>query len=120
MQFRQGDVFIEKVDGLPQDTKLKEAPRDSKGRIVLAFGEVTGHAHAIHETGVVALAEPRSIVDNLGDGFDLRDGVLYLQVPKGGATVVHEEHGQVKLDEGIYRVQRQREHSPQGDRAVWD
>lgn len=42
-QYRQGDVMIERIEKLPTD--FKAIPLDG-GRIVLAHGEVTGHAHA--------------------------------------------------------------------------
>ena len=41
---RQGDVLLVPVASLPAG--CVEVPND-KGRIVLAYGEVTGHAHAI-------------------------------------------------------------------------
>ncbi len=42
--YRQGDVLLERVDSLPR--KLQPVARE-KGRVILAHGEVTGHAHAI-------------------------------------------------------------------------
>jgi hypothetical protein len=44
LQFRQGDVYLRRVEALPKE--LREIPRDG-GRIILAYGELTGHAHAI-------------------------------------------------------------------------
>ena len=46
VKFRQGDVGLIPVASLPDGAK--KVPRD-KGRIVLAYGEVTGHAHAIYD-----------------------------------------------------------------------
>src|SRR3990167_910501 len=43
---RQGDVYLAVVDELPKGATKVVLP---KGRIVLAYGEVTGHAHAIYE-----------------------------------------------------------------------
>ncbi len=93
MQYRQGDVFIERVNSIPED--LTPVARDN-GRTVLAYGEVTGHAHAIHEE--VEL-------------FEEREGRFYLKADVE-ATVVHEEHGPITLDPGMYRVTRQREYTP--------
>lgn len=45
-QFRQGDVFIERVDAIPADAK----DVTTVDRVVLAYGEVTGHAHAVYES----------------------------------------------------------------------
>ena len=41
--YRQGDVLIRQVNEIPSQAKVKK----NVGRIVLAYGEVTGHAHAI-------------------------------------------------------------------------
>lgn len=52
MQFRQGDVFLELIEDASSVEVGKRLARD-KGRVVLAYGEVTGHAHAIEEAGAV-------------------------------------------------------------------
>lgn len=44
IHYRQGDVLVERVGLLPQ--KLTPVAREN-GRVILAHGEVTGHAHAI-------------------------------------------------------------------------
>lgn len=46
LQLRQGDVQIQQVAALPDG--CKEVPPEGN-RIVLAHGEVTGHAHAIYD-----------------------------------------------------------------------
>lgn len=104
LQFRQGDVFIEKVDKIPADVKPGKLDR---GRIVLAYGEVTGHAHAIESTPEIEMYE--------------RGNVLYLNI-KGekGADLVHEEHATITLPPGQYRAMRQREYSPEAIRIVAD
>ena len=43
--YRQGDVLLRAIDAIP-DSATFTVERDA-GRIVLAYGEVTGHAHAI-------------------------------------------------------------------------
>lgn len=45
--FRQGDVGLQLVASLP--VKAVEVKPTEPHRIVLAYGEVTGHAHALHE-----------------------------------------------------------------------
>lgn len=92
-QYRQGDVLLIGIDKLP----LNAAKEESAGRIVLAFGELTGHAHAISEL------EAEAYTSN-----DRR----YLVVAEH-ATLKHEEHDGISLPRGIYRVVRQREYSPQ-------
>lgn len=103
-QFRQGDVFIEKVETIPGDVK----PGKLDGhRIVLAYGEVTGHAHAIVAEEGIELFEK-------GD-------TLYLRVTKPeGADLKHEEHATITLEPGEYKVNRQREYSPEEVRFVAD
>jgi hypothetical protein len=110
LQFRQGDVFLERVDALPKSelTEIK-----TQGRVVLAYGEVTGHAHAIYpEAGVL----PAKLWDAGAERF--------LQV-MSATTIQHEEHGAIPLTPGVYRVSKfgagtQREYSPEEIRSVAD
>ena len=107
--YRQGDIL---VLPLPEEAAhaailgLSPAPRDPRGRLVLALGEVTGHAHA-----VVGPGELYRSADPLAPAF--------LDVPSG-ARIVHEEHGAISLPRGWYRVVRQREYVPGAVRAVRD
>lgn len=102
IQYRQGDVLLVKVDldALPQGA----VQQDVDGRIVLAYGEVTGHAHAIDAT----LA---SMYQWKGDR---------LLEAKVGARLVHEEHNPIDLEPGYYRVVQQREYEPGSYRTVID
>jgi hypothetical protein len=59
--FRQGDVMIVPVDAIPEG--LKRVPLEG-GRVVLAHGEVTGHAHAVVGEGVEFLAADLEDLDN--------------------------------------------------------
>jgi hypothetical protein len=103
-QFRQGDVFICQItDAVP--ASAVEVPKDA-GRVILAYGEVTGHAHAIHSRAVMFRD------DGLAQTF--------LAVSAGGAELVHEEHGKISIPEGNYQVTIQREYSPEGLRNVAD
>jgi hypothetical protein len=52
-QYRQGDVLIERIAKMP--TSTTPVARDA-GRVILAYGEVTGHAHAIVEDITTARA----------------------------------------------------------------
>ena len=64
--YRQGDVLIRRLKKLPPEPEggSEKVERDN-GRVVLAYGEVTGHAHAIHDPGVTAwqLGEGRMLLD---------------------------------------------------------
>lgn len=94
-QARQGDVLIERVAALPKSAALK--PRDNN-RVILAYGEVTGHAHAIDTA-----ADPDAAL------FDAPDGNGFFLRIESVTGVVHEEHARIDLPEGIYRGRIQRE-----------
>ncbi|MEU3777714.1 hypothetical protein AB0F11_31860 [Streptomyces sp. NPDC032472] len=107
--YRQGDVLIVPIAESavpPHAADAPEEPRDGRGRMVLARGEVTGHAHAV-----------------LGPGRLVREagsfGPQLLHLPDGG-RVVHEEHAAIPLPKGWYRVVRQREYVPGAVRMVAD
>jgi hypothetical protein len=103
--FRQGDLLFVRVSADEARAATKEVPRQG-GRLVLARGESTGHAHAIAEA-LVKLIE----VDGTGERF--------LKVTRR-AIVVHEEHASVTLTRGTFRVVRQVEYSPAEVRRMVD
>ena len=95
-QIRQGDVLIERVDNvLSPEAKLR--PRDH-GRVVLAYGETSAHAHALDGP--------------LTELFEERDGVLYLQVGASdtlrsvGTQSMQDagRHAPILLAPGLYHV----------------
>lgn len=106
--YRQGDVLLQRtakrlITGAPVARKA--------GRVVLAEGEVTGHAHAIDSP--------------LAQLFEERGGLLFLRVEPAGreeapAVLRHEEHAPITLEPGVYRVIHQREYSPEAIRRVVD
>lgn len=102
-QIRQGDVFLLPVK--KQDvSNAKEEERDN-GRVILAYGEVTGHAHAISSKAATLYA--------------VEENLKILRVEEE-AELVHEEHGSATLIKGDYQVIRQRENTPLGWRIVAD
>ncbi len=103
--FRQGDVLIRRIDAIPHGAR----DVTPKGRIVLAHGEVTGHAHAIAE------GEAREFTMADAAGAVRR----FLRVASE-ATVRHEEHADIPLSPGIYEIVQQREYSPEVIRNVAD
>ncbi|GAA3446092.1 hypothetical protein [Planomonospora venezuelensis] len=107
--YRQGDILIVPVpeEAVPPAVRSSpSAPRDVRGRLVLALGEATGHAHAVVGPGAL-VRSPRPMDPD------------FLHVPSGG-RVVHEEHAAISLPKGWYRVQRQREYVPGAFRVVAD
>ncbi|HEX5826202.1 MAG TPA: hypothetical protein VFY23_01665 [Candidatus Limnocylindrales bacterium] len=109
--FRQGDVLLVALDEASVPATL-EPIAHAPGRIVLAEGEVTGHAHAVHAPGA-QLLHPRGNED---------ERLLRLPDP---ADLVHEEHATIPLPAGTYRIVIQREYVPadivtQGWRRVVD
>ena len=111
---RQGDVMLVRVKQAPSG--LVEALRDPIGRIVLAYGELSGHAHAIRDGHVTALRTP-----------DV-DEVAYIEVPEGDPVLLRHEyedgktadHAPLLLSPGVYRVVRQREYRPKAIVRVVD
>lgn len=53
---RQGDILIVPVNEIPTDAV--KVDRDA-GRAILAYGEVTGHAHAFKDADVVTFRDPK-------------------------------------------------------------
>jgi hypothetical protein len=94
--YRQGDVLIAEVDSVP--TNVTAVKRDKRG-VILAEGEVTGHAHRI----------PSRHAKLYRSESDAR----YMRV-MGPAPVAlnHEEHSTVKIPAGDYRVTIHAEYVP--------
>lgn len=125
---RQGDVLLVAV-GASLPPGCKRAKRDG-GRVVLAYGEVTGHSHAIAEADAILMvmddqaemaAAARALLASVGLTTEIRDEevVGVLDTPAGG-TLLHEEHAAIALDAPHYVVLRQREYAPEAIRTVAD
>lgn len=110
--YRQGDVMLiggaldlthyPRLEQLPADAK--KLPADAAGRIVLALGSSTGHAHA----------------------FPAKQAELYqwgdqrLLEVKDGAVLQHEEHTHLPIAPGLYRVVIQFQYTPEEIQQVLD
>src|SRR5688572_3769294 len=106
---RQGDVLLRPVKSRARGGK---AVLDG-GRVILAYGEVTGHAHeVVAATDTVLDAPPAHL-------FEEPDGRRFLFVDRP-CTLTHQEHGPIALAPGSYEVVRQREYSPSEIRTVAD
>ena len=99
--YRQGDVLIVAADSLPESAEKTSPGR----RVILALGELTGHAHTIAPSQALLYAQGE---------------VRYLVVNECGADLVHEEHATIHLNPGVYRIYHQREYVPSSSRSVLD
>lgn len=102
---RQGDVLVTRVKTIPGGAKPKA--RD-KNRAILAYGEVTGHAHQI--------ADPDAVGAVL---LTVAESATFLRLARK-ATLVHEEHDTIDLPAGDYSVTIQREYQYGETRRVLD
>jgi len=101
-QVRQGDVFLRKIDEVPEGAEECTPKND---RLILAEGEATGHHHS------VAAAQARLL---------RYKEQMYLVVAAKMLQLIHQEHSPLEIPEGIYEVIRQREYTPQEVRRVAD
>ena len=83
-QYRQGDVLLVEIPSLPKKAKRVSG----KDRIILAFGEVTGHAHQIVEKIKARLLDFKA--------------ERFLQILEKTA-LKHEEHSAIFLEKGNYQ-----------------
>ena len=98
--FRQGDVLIIKRDVLPATAQ----PVERKGDVILAHGEVTGHAHRIASSAV----------------REWSAGAERLIQALATVALTHEEHYTVFLPPGVYQIVIQSEYTPGALRNVAD
>lgn len=98
---RQGDVLV-----IVSDVPAEAIDEDRGERAVLAYGEATGHAHAIYTPQARMVQTPK------------KARFLRLVEP---SMLKHEEHTHLLLDQPGYRVLRQTEWTDaQEPRAVAD
>ena len=103
MLIQQGDVIIESV----LEMVVGNIGPIKDGKIILAEGESTGHAHRISDIAGVEFIE--------------KNGFFWLKNPTQ-LTVTHEEHKPVIIPAGIWRIGKVREydHFAEEARAVAD
>lgn len=112
IMIRQGDVLL-----TPTTRQPSAAARliTDQGRTILAYGEVTGHAHEVLVDAPPLTGDDRVPAQQL---FEEPDGTRLLVV-RQPATLRHEEHTAHALL-GNYVVIRQREYKPSGIMSVAD
>lgn len=96
---RQGDILFIRIDELP--SAVKKAPD-----MIVAHGEVTGHAHR------VAMDSGATLLEAIG-------GDKFVEA-EAEWTVTHDEHGPIKFEAGRWEARRQREYTPEAIRRVLD
>ncbi len=99
--WRQGDVLIMQVEG---DIQTGNEVKRENGKLFLAYGEVTGHAHTVEEKTVAMFG-------------DEANRVIVAAKPW---VIEHQEHAPVELPAGTFRVIYQREYTPAAIRRVVD
>lgn len=99
--YRQGDVLIVQVKSIPAQAIASVSDED----IILAHGEVTGHAHRIKDITKAKLWSAGA--------------ERFLQTMEVVA-LMHEEHSTVQIKPGNYRVVIQTEYTPKELRHVQD
>lgn len=107
-QVAQGDILITRIGVLPANA-VPVMPEN--GKHIVAHSE-TGHHHTVDAHGV-------QVFEAANDPF-----VLYLVVDNKHADIIHnrafDTHNPVRLPRGVYRINRQREYTPEGWRRVAD
>jgi hypothetical protein len=99
-QARQGDVLIEKLS-LRVPTTFRPLAESARQDVVLAYGEVTGHAHRMHRqmhrdggSDAISYAHPLAPTE---------PALVNLLSPM---ALRHEEHGPIEIPRGVVRISR--------------
>ncbi len=95
--YRQGDVLLVRIEAIPLGAK------QCLGPVVLAEGEVTGHAHQIPSGAQLWQLEETRFV-----------------LAEHEVEMTHQEHSSIQLLPGVYEVRRQREYDLRANRYVGD
>jgi hypothetical protein len=103
IQFQQGDIWLEAVSAIPQNA--------NPAGLMLAAGEHSNHGHFVSGQATVLEAN--------GDLFvDVEEAVLrhlLISSHQAGQEVWTQEHRDIPLPKGKYRVIRQVEYNPYED-----
>jgi hypothetical protein len=99
-QYRQGDVLLRAVAMIPPRARPVRAEGD---RVVVAKGELSGHAHAFAAAEAMMYRQART-------------GRVFLLIAED-ARLRHEQHEPIAMPPGHYEVLRQREYTPGAVRA---
>jgi hypothetical protein len=98
MQYRQGDLLIETVEDEDEGPAKREPVAREDGLLILAYGEATGHTHAI--------------ADRNAEAYTTDDARVAIREIVAQVRLEHQEHDAIVLPAGRYTVTRQREYAP--------
>jgi hypothetical protein len=127
-QFRQGDVLIISVDELSKELCITTINPIGVNH-VLAYGEATGHCHAINKNecelygvndNIIALAKKYGITESRAITHGLRIVVDNARLRHGTPAQLFRDpdHTDIKLPKGDYLVIRPREYSDEDEFKV--
>lgn len=85
---QQGDVVMKSISDFPKGERVLDEQMKSK---ILAYGEVTGHAHRLADPEDVAVETFRIL------------NVIYMNVKKP-TMLNHEEHKTIEIPPGKYEI----------------
>ena len=100
----QGDILIERIEDAAASRQIIQSVHN--GAVIVAEGEATGHHHRL--LGSVAMYRDDAIARDIPSGLY----VAHVEVMSPTGRLVHEEHAPITLEEGTYRVRRQRQLEP--------
>jgi hypothetical protein len=114
-QIRQGDVLLVRIEDsvdefLRDGHRRTQATEAIRGRVVLALGEATGHAHVIESENVALISAEQA------------EELFLLVHGDAPVALTHEQHDTLDIPPGVYRVVRQREYRERrfDDDFDWD
>lgn len=114
--YRHGDVIVRKVgDEIETGARVET----DNGDTILAYGEVTGHAHRIKSKRAELYEFPTPVVGKrilrvreiLADATQMSSDIDSLLAENSKRVVLqHEEHAPIELPAGTYEVRIQRQY----------
>lgn len=105
VEYRQGDVFLVKIPSSYQVETTARIPAEGS-RIILAYGEATGHAHAISSSSAELYSvDPHIFGKTFHKDFEMARAAntRFLRVLQP-TPLLHEEHDPLDLQPGNYLV----------------
>jgi len=83
--YQHGDVYLNRVE---IDLAGAQEEKPKKGCLIVAEGELTGHAHRVKEKEAIIC---------------VKDGKRYI-LTEEGFTITHEEHKPITVTPGTYEI----------------